>query len=178
MNDHQLFDVHRSLSMNTTYCGLRSPDSTATDGKLAFFGAPKHLTLCPACAILAHTLHKGSDAQELRDAAHEACHAIMWGVTNWSRRNIDRCKPRGRAAQIRDEITARAVEQLVCQDLDVKCADVKSCANTCQMELAVLDGIELPDGTWLEDKIRTRMKSREARKYADLVIALAEEKTP
>jgi len=39
--------------------------------------------------LIAIVVEKGGDARDVRDAAHEACHALMWGVKKkWTRENI------------------------------------------------------------------------------------------
>lgn len=45
---------------------------------------------CIRATNLVNTIQaKGSDAMDARDAAHEACHALMWGVKKkWTRDNI------------------------------------------------------------------------------------------
>lgn len=118
---------------------------------------------------------RGSDARDLRDAAHEACHALSWSVKKrWTRENIHARKPRARALGVSDEILARAVEQLVCQRLGVDCGSVKKWAMVCWMEMLKNERISLPMDGWLEETITTRMKSRDAARMADAVIGLAE----
>ena len=117
---------------------------------------------------------KGSDAGDVRDAAHEACHALRWGVSKkWTRDNIHARKPKNRSEGVRDEILARAVEQLVSADLGYDCGTVEHWATVCWMETIRNEGISLPVGDWLEKAIRSCMASKEARRWADRVLALA-----
>ena len=128
-----------------------------------------------ADALVAAVRAKGSDARDPRDAAHEACHALKWGVTKkWTRDNIHAKKPRVRSNGVSDEILARAVEQLVSADVGYDCGTVESWAFTCWMEMLKNEGISLPGGDWLEKRIRERMESPAARELADRVLALSE----
>lgn len=120
---------------------------------------------------------RGSDAEDPRDAAHEACHALEWGVTKkWTRNNIHAKKPRARAFGVSSEILARAVEQLVCRDLGVDCGSIEKWAAVCWMEMLKNEGIVLPTGDWLPDAVKQAMRHDRARRYADAVLALKPEK--
>jgi hypothetical protein len=115
----------------------------------------------------------GSNATSPRDAAHEACHAMQWGVKKkWTRDNIHAKKPRERARGVRCEILARAVEQLVCADLGIDCGTVERWALVCWMEMIKNEGISLPTGDWLANNIRAAMETPEARDLAYRVLAL------
>jgi hypothetical protein len=114
--------------------------------------------------IIAAVQAKGNDARDLRDAAHEACHAIAWGVKKkWTRDNIHAKKPKrgplARSQGVFDEISARAVEQLVCADLGVECWTIEKAATTCWFETLKNEGISLPSPQWIADCVRERMKS-------------------
>lgn len=128
-----------------------------------------------ADALVAAVRAKGRDARDPRDAAHEACHALKWGVSKrWTRDNIHAKKPRVRSVGVSDEILARAVEQLVSADVGYDCGGVSAWAQTCWMEMLKNEGISLPAGDWLEKAIRKRMESPAAREWADRVLELAE----
>lgn len=133
--------------------------------------------MTPAESLLKAIRARGSDAQDLRDAAHEACHALQWNVRGkWTRRNIDRANPnKGRRSYsfgLADEIIARAVEQLVCVKLGAECPSIEACALTMIMEAMEIDRVNLPcDGT-IERAIRRRLKAPEAHALAERVIAL------
>lgn len=117
---------------------------------------------------------RGSDARDIRDAAHEARHALKWGVRKkWTRDNIHAKKPRARSEGVADEILARAVEQLVSADLGYDCGSVFTWAMVCYVEMIKNERISLPGGDWLEKAIRSCMASKIARKWADRVIAIA-----
>lgn len=119
---------------------------------------------------------RGSDATTLRDAAHEACHALQWRVTKkWTRDNIHAKRPKARSSGVADEITARAVEQLVCARLGVDCGTVERWADVCWLETLKNERISLPTGSWLADQIRTRMASDGAKRMTERVlVALCE----
>lgn len=125
-----------------------------------------------AARLVAAVQAKGSDATDARDAAHEACHALEWGVMKtWTRDNIHARKPRKRSAGVASEITARAVEALVCADLGIP-HDLEKWGFVCVMEMMKNERIALPSLAWLIDGVRTRMKTKAARELADRVLAL------
>lgn len=78
-----------------------------------------------------------SDPQEqVRDASHEAAHALMWGVeTPWSRQRIHEKAPAMPRA-LADEIRVRAVERLVCERIGLPMSryDQTSAAFSCALE--------------------------------------------
>lgn len=118
---------------------------------------------------------RGSDATTVRDAAHEAHHAIVGGARKWDRESIHRSlmkKLRGPGLQVSEEIMARAVEQIVCADLDAHCWPVEKAAHVMWLELLKNSGIALPAGSFAADAIRNRMASKAARIAADKVLAL------
>lgn len=121
---------------------------------------------------------RGSDARDLRDAAHEACHALAWKVKGkWTRKKIETSNPYRRRSLmsfgIGDEITARAVEQLVCARLGVECDPVSRTVMTMCMETAKFDGVSLPYDEMVT-AVTDRMKSTAAVEMADRVLALAQ----
>lgn len=118
---------------------------------------------------------RGSDAVTVRDAAHEAHHALTGGAKKWDRESIHRAlmrKVKGPGFQVGEEILARAVEQIVCADLSVPCWPVEEAAHVMWLELAKNGGIALPTGSFAEDAIRRTMESKRAREAADRVLAL------
>ena len=129
-------------------------------------------------SIIAAIRANGSDATDLRDAAHEACHALQWGVKKkWTRENIHAKKPKPHRIfgdiGVRDEIDARAVEQLVCARLGVECGSVDHWAHICWMESLHNERVLLPAGDWLADQIRLQMRSKRCADLANQVTALA-----
>jgi hypothetical protein len=114
----------------------------------------------------------GSDAEDARDAAHEACHALEWGVTKrWTRDNIHARRPRTASEKTGSEILARAVEAIVCKRLGIK-YPVKKWAFMCWMEMLKNERISLPAGPWLENAIRNAMTTKRTARFADRVLGL------
>ena len=114
----------------------------------------------------------GSDAADARDAAHEACHVVQWGVRGkWTRENIHRRAPRVRGYGVADEIAARAVEALICQRLGIE-YDLKKWTMVCWMEQLKNERISLPTGSWLEDRIREQMGKPATARLVEKVLAL------
>lgn len=122
---------------------------------------------------------KGSDAADVRDAAHEACHAISWKVpAPWTRDNIHARKPEdhrifGAMPGVREEVLARAVEQIVCEELGVDCGGVAKWAMVCWMEMLKNERVELPTDGWLEKEIQEAMRGERAKAMAAQVLKLA-----
>jgi hypothetical protein len=124
--------------------------------------------------LVTEVQRRGSDAANPRDAAHEACHALHWGVKKkWTRDNIHAKKPKTRFIAVRHEILARAVEQLVCAKLGVDCGTVEHWAFVCWMEMLKNERVSLPSGDWLATQIYEAMKTEEAQALATRVLALA-----
>jgi hypothetical protein len=117
-----------------------------------------------ALSLLNAIRRRGVVTSTLRDAAHEACHALQWDVKRkWTRDNIHAKKPKPHRifghTGVHDEIDARAVEQVVCQRLGVDCGPVEKWADICWMEMLKNERISLPMGDWLANQIRTRMSA-------------------
>lgn len=69
---------------------------------------------------MANVQARGSDATTVRDAAHEACHALDARAKKWDRDSIHRAlarRYRRPVDQVIAEVRARAVERLVCERL-------------------------------------------------------------
>lgn len=114
--------------------------------------------------ITANIRAKGCDAVNVRDAAHEACHAMAWGLKGkWTRENITRKNPYRRrpALGVGDEITARAVEALVMQSLGLE-YDQDRWVTMMMMETIKFDRIALPSHEWVKEAIVARMGTRTA----------------
>lgn len=73
---------------------------------------------------------------------------------------------------VREEILARAVEQLVCADLGVDCGPVEKWAWVCWQEMLKNERVQLPVGDWLEKQIRETMLSNRAREMTERVKSL------
>lgn len=147
--------------------------AAASVGRSPRRGAVK--TLPTAATLVAVIRERGSDATDLRDAVHEAHHALSSRtVGRWTRENIHRhmCKMRTGEGVV-DEVLARIVEQDVCARLGVdpggdldKWIGV-SCFEATAHQLPFLD---------YDHAIRAaqiRVGTPDARRAADAVIALA-----
>ena len=82
--------------------------------------------MTPADRIIAAVRARGSEpiGTGLRDAAHEAFHALSVGAKTWDRETVHRALTRKhkRAHLWLHEMQARAVEQAVCEALGEECA--------------------------------------------------------
>lgn len=143
---------------------------------------PSSLTSKPTVAdVLRAVRDRGSDVEDLRDAAHEACHALEFFVPDgeWDRESIDaycqaaiqKHKARARAFALRSEIFARAVEQVVCADLGAKCPPVEMCAMTACKEAIAVDRVHYDLPLFILG-VKEAMKTAQVRQMADRVIAL------
>lgn len=114
----------------------------------------------------------GCVPRDLRDAAHEAHHAIIGKAKNWTREGIHGalCKKLGPAERIADEILARAVEQLVTKEITGEaCGRVEHWAMWMCME-AIKDGIHGVEPSFAAKAIRSAMDSKEGRAAAKRVM--------
>ncbi len=114
-------------------------------------------------AVIQAIRSRGGDATELRDAAHEACHALACGVPDgkWDRDTIHRYVMRGgygRAAE--GEVVARLVEQEVCKVLGVVTNNIEhwllvSCMEAIKFRLPFLsyDQAKLVSLSFPRDKV-------------------------
>lgn len=128
-------------------------------------------------AVIAAIRAMGSDADDLRDAAHEAHHAIEAGIPagRWDRDTISRYVKRmgpGRAAA--SEVRARAVEQVVCARLGVPAGRHKL---EDWVGTSVTEAIKFREPFLkYEDAVKAvkaRLASKDVQKDADAIIALA-----
>ena len=115
---------------------------------------------------------RGCDANDVRDAAHEAHHALSAKVKGeWTRGNIDRAVQRkGRAWAVRDEALARAVEQIVCADLGAKTEPLTHWVFIACMESIKIDRVRI-DPDLLLRLANDAIQDGRARKAADRVLA-------
>lgn len=126
-------------------------------------------------ALIAIIRAHGNDATNLRDAAHEAHHAIEAGVPagKWDRETIHsyvmRMRP-GDAA--RSEIRSRAVEQIVCRRFGVDCGTVEHWAFIACMEALKYRIPFFAEMGTVVDLVTRTMATPEAEAMADAVMAL------
>lgn len=134
-----------------------------------------------ADAIIRYIRAKGSDALELRDAAHEAYHALISGARQWNRNAIHNALMRLTKGQpgrlVYQEVIARCVEQLVCKDLGVECWTIEHAAHIAWMETTKSLRILVPTN-FFEHAIKRNLDGLSARSGADSVIKLGTLKLP
>jgi hypothetical protein len=117
----------------------------------------------------------GNDATNLRDAAHEAHHAIEAGVPagKWDRETIHRYVMRMRQGDAaRSEIRSRAVEQIVCRRFGVDCGTVEhwsfiACMEAMKYRIPFFQSVDT-----VVDLVTRTMATPEAEAMADAVMAL------
>lgn len=116
---------------------------------------------------------RGSDATDLRDAAHEAHHALDAKAKKWDRESIHRAlMRRHRCALLRSEVMARAVEQIVCTRLGVDPkGDVEKWALVACLE-SIKYGLPHTDPSTFAAMVCREMSGAEAIAASDAVIAL------
>lgn len=127
----------------------------------------------PETLILAIRAH-GSDATNLRDAVHEALHALDAELPKgkWDRQSIhDGVKRMGIVKAAASEAMARAVGQIVCQRLGVATKPVEHWALISAMEACGFNEPFFPFDI-AEKAIVTLMSTRRAALWADRIIAL------
>lgn len=121
---------------------------------------------------------RGSDTNNLRDAAHEAHHAIETKVPNgkWDRDTISKAVKRlGPGFAAASEIAARAVEQVVCERLGVACAPLPERVLTACME-AMKFREPFMDYDTAHRLVESRLKTDEVQRDADAILALVGKK--
>jgi hypothetical protein len=134
-----------------------------------------------AAAVVAAVRRRGSDARNLRDAAHEACHALDVGLRGvWKRERIHTAlcrkatEPSGyldRSELVAAELRARAVEALVCRAFNVD-YDIRHWATVCLVETVHSYRILLPSAGWVRGGIELHMDSSAAVRMAECITRL------
>lgn len=125
--------------------------------------------------LIAAIRANGNDATELRDAVHEAHHALESGTPRgrWDRETIHRHVTkmgRGRAAA--SEVMARAVEQIVCRRLGVVIDPIDKWSLISCME-AISHRIPFLDYEQMLAATKRALDSVAAQRAADAVMGLA-----
>lgn len=132
--------------------------------------------------IIAAIRDRGSDARDLRDAAHEAHHALFANVRKrWTRDNVHAGVLRaarhrviaGRdAALVKLELDARAVEWALCDRYGLP-YELDKWADIMWWETAKSMSILLPDVDQVAQAIRLTRKRAIVETWADKIVALA-----
>lgn len=131
--------------------------------------------MTPAENLLATIRQRGTDARDLRDAAHEACHALDANVRGpWERERIHAklekiCGDRG--TMIYYELRARTVEQLVCEDFGLA-YDAEKWAGVCYMETLKTMHVALPSVEWILGQIKAHHGRLATRRMVDRIKGL------
>lgn len=133
----------------------------------------------------------GNDPRDLRDAAHEACHALELDVPrgDWDRETIHeaimlthnrRSSSVTRSFQLARiigfEVTARAVERIVCDGFNVDIGDASGWMHIAYMEAMQGAGIRLPSVDWLLEQVEKAAKTDRVKKLVDRIVGLGDEK--
>jgi hypothetical protein len=123
--------------------------------------------------VLAAVRARGSDARDVRDAAHEASHALQFRLPNWNRTLIDLHMHRVRpAARVRSEVIARAVEQLVCERVGFP-YDPAEFISVALLEMAMtFRDVEAPTTTVFTASVREALAMPTVRRLVDKIVGM------
>ena len=128
-------------------------------------------------AIILAVQEKGSDATDVRDAAHEMCHAFESEADNWSRNGIhDALKTmygRQPGDLLRAEVLARAVERKVCEHFEVE-YDIEHWLMMAAME-TMREFSNVPANFW-KDAVGNCMRSRECAEMVERILIVGEDR--
>jgi len=128
-------------------------------------------------AIVEAAQERGCDATDVRDAAHEMCHAFEGETDDWTRNGIhDALKSKHRAQPsnlLRAEVLARAVERKVCEALEVK-YDSDHWLMMAAME-TMREFSNVPGGFWKE-AVGNCLVSRECQEMVERILIVGEDR--
>ena len=140
-------------------------------------GVNEHPTDKAYCWSVITAIHRrGSDASDIRDAAHEACHALDAKLHGkWERERIHRaltkhCGDVG--SMVYYEVRARAVERLVTEHFGVP-YDRDHWLNVCYLETAKF-GVALPSFGWLVEQVDKHRERAVTLRMVENILALGE----
>lgn len=159
-------------------CGAPPPEVDAAAlhaarGRTARDLARRVLALGAGAALIAAVRARGSDVQDVRDAAHEAAHALPRNLRDWSRRSVDRAMQRiDLKRRLREETTVRAMEQVVCRELGAPCPSVEACALTTAMETLHYERVSIDPETFAAG-VHAAMTDRATLRLARRVVDFA-----
>lgn len=144
-------------------------------------------TLEKAWRIVEYANAMGNDARDIRDAAHEAHHALDVGMNGkpWTRDNIHEAlqasaEKRGRAAlasMLSFELDARAVEKLVCVAIGLEYDD-EHWQHIMWMETLSNMRVCLPHDGFISHGIAVRIESPRILASVRAILALADAPMP
>ena len=128
--------------------------------------------------------HEVGDPEDLRDAAHEAHHALYCNLKGpWGRERIHQALVR-RANKLRRlangelvayELDARAVEWNVCERFGID-YEVERWADITWLETVKNMRIQLPAVSWIVEQITARKARKRTLEFVDAVLALPDAK--
>lgn len=129
-------------------------------------------------ALVAAVRARGSDADDARDAAHEALHALRAGLADgWDREVIHAALVRSKRGRERieaylfaEEVLARAVERIVCRRVGHDIGDPEHWLFIAAME-GTKTGFNVRMADWRE-AVDAVERSARAAEWADRVLAL------
>lgn len=136
---------------------------TGVDGRIE-----RLLTALAAAGVTPHS------SGDVRDAVHEAAHALDWDVPKpWTHDAISDCAPRRASEKFAAELRARAVEELVCEALSVEIEPREERALVALMEATNIDRYNVPHKDWVKGITLYREHS-ETMALAARILAMAE----
>lgn len=117
--------------------------------------------------------HRDDDIGEmLRDAVHEAAHAIDWKVpTPWTREAIAARAPRDRSSKFGAELLARAVETVLCERLGLTIRPLADRILLAGMEALQHDGYSVDHDQWMK-AIEIALRSPRVPPLVEQILAL------
>jgi hypothetical protein len=124
--------------------------------------------------LVAYGRARGNGSLNVRDAAHEAFHALSVNAKNWDREKVHAklCRKFKRAALWLHELEARAVEQLVCQRLGYDCGPLDKWVGWSAME-AIKFRLPYDSDHKRSVEMAEKMMTRPATKaWSDRIVAL------
>lgn len=172
--------MYRQLSGSVLPMVLRVSDRTPF--AFAYTRRSTPMTNSRAQYVIEAVRARGGNPRDLRDAAHEASHAIEAKVPDgkWERESVHGYilkleKKLGRSAMIGSELRARAVEQIVCRRLGTDPGTVDRWALVSAIEAAKrgLSFISVPDAV---KGIQVYMETGSVIAIAEEVLSLPERK--
>jgi len=116
----------------------------------------------------------GSDADDLRDAAHEACHGFDCGEDNWERESVHRSlrKTYDNSGLLAAEFRARAVERMVCEHFEVKYNPEEWIFAASLETMRIFSGV--PFNVWAP-AIENAMETSECKELVERILNLGED---
>lgn len=124
-------------------------------------------------SLIAYCRARNNRPSDIRDAAHEAFHALTVGARNWEREHVHRLlvKKFSRAELWVHEMQARAVEQLVCDTLREPYKGVDEWVNVSILE-AIKGGLPYADYDMSRHVAQTMLRRQDTISWARRIARL------